>query len=375
MQTRDGATNLIEPLTSIRFFAAFSVVLFHSGASFASKSSHFPVFLKTLLMNGYSGVTFFFVLSGFILQYTYRGRISSGAQMKKFAVARLARLYPVYILAVALMLPFVTVSGWGDVPQFFLLHWWLQDASLSITNWNMPSWTLSVEFFFYICFPLISRAVEQVPWKAVAMLALVLLGFATITESSTFLSGDLGPFTWMKWVPAPILRLPEFVIGVCVAELHLRGRMIHVPSWMVATTLLVVLCLTRDAHVGPFVTAMSALLIASVSANQETRFARLLSKRWFVILGGASYSLYLLHQPVHFAIKTWIGSDKILVALQYPTLLVLSVVVFLRFEEPMREWVRARAGMRPSAIGQVAEQLNIGTPSAETAPGELSAHG
>lgn len=375
MQTRDGAPNLIEPLTSIRFFAAISVVLYHSGASFALKSSHFPAFLKTLLMNGYSGVTFFFVLSGFILQYTYRSRISSGAQLKKFAVARLARIYPVYVLAVALMLPFVTLSGWGDVPQFFLLHWWVQDASLGITNWNMPSWTLSVELFFYICFPLISRVVEQLPSKTVAMSALILLGFATITESSTFPSGDLGPFTWMKWVPAPILRLPEFVIGICVAELRLRGLMIHVPSWMVATALLVVLCLTGDAHVGPFVTAMSALLIASVSANQDTRFAHLLSRRWFVIMGGASYSLYLLHQPVHFAIKTWIGSDKALVALQYPTLLVLSVLVFLRFEEPMREWVRARVGMRPSAIGQVAEQLNTGTASAKTAREDLSAHG
>jgi peptidoglycan/LPS O-acetylase OafA/YrhL len=83
----------------------------------------------------------FFVLSGFILQYTYRGRISSGAQVKKFAVARLARIYPVYFLTVAPMLPFFTLSGWGDVPQFFLLHWWVQDASLGIANWNMPSFT------------------------------------------------------------------------------------------------------------------------------------------------------------------------------------------------------------------------------------------
>jgi peptidoglycan/LPS O-acetylase OafA/YrhL len=59
MQARDGAPNLVEPLTSIRFFAALSVVLFHSGASFVSASPHLPLFLKTLLMNGYSGVTFF----------------------------------------------------------------------------------------------------------------------------------------------------------------------------------------------------------------------------------------------------------------------------------------------------------------------------
>lgn len=207
------------------------------------------------------------------------------------------------------------------------------------------------------------------------ILTLLLPTFATITQSSTFISGDLGPFAWMKWVPAPILRLPEFVTGICIAEFHLRGLMVRVPSWAVATVLVAVLCLTGDPNVGPFVTAMSALLIASVSANRETRLAHLLSMRWLVIMGGANYSLYLLHQPVHFAIKIWIGSDRAMIALQYPALLVLSIVVFLRFEEPMREWVRARAGMKLSAIGQVAEQLNAGTASAGEIERLPSAHG
>jgi len=330
--------------------------LYHSGASFASKSAHFPMFLKTLLMNGYSGVTFFFVLSGFILQYTHRGRVATGAQVKKFAVARFARIYPVYFLTVALMLPFVTISGWGDIPQFFLLHWWVQDSSLGITCWNMPSWTLSVEFFFYLCFPMLSRGIEYMPTKAVAACAICLLAFAIITESSTFISGDLGPFVWMKWVPAPILRLPEFVIGICVAELHTRGAMIRLPAWLVALVLVLVLCLTGDPHIGPFVTVMSALLIASVSANRESRFARVLSLRWLVVMGGASYSLYLLHQPVHFAIKTWIGADKTIIAIQYPVLLVLSVVMFLGYEEPMREWIRSRVRMKPSAIKEVTDR-------------------
>lgn len=349
-------TDLIRPLTSIRFFAAFAVVLFHSGASFAGKSTHFPAFLKILLMNGYSGVTFFFVLSGFILHFTHRGRVASGAQVRKFAVARFARIYPVYFLAVALMLPFMTLSGWGDVPQFFLLQSWGQDSSWGITLWNMPSWTLSVEFFFYLCFPLFSRGVEHLPIWAVAIFAISLLAFATITESSTFVSGDLGPFAWMKWVPLPILRLPEFVIGICVAELHLRGAMIRIPSWVIAVTLFVVLCLTGDHHIGPFVTAMSALLIASISANQESRFARVLSMRWLVLLGGASYSLYLLHQPVHFAIKEWIGADKSIIALQYPTLLLLSVIMFLYLEEPAREWIRARSRIKPSVMEQVVDK-------------------
>jgi peptidoglycan/LPS O-acetylase OafA/YrhL len=352
--TAPRTQNLIEPLTSIRFFAAFAVVLFHSGASFAANSSYFPAFLKTLLMNGYSGVTFFFVLSGFILQFTYRGRVASGAQVRKFAVARFARIYPVYFVAVVMMLPFTTLAGWRDGPQFFLLHWWMPNGAFGWSDWNMPSWTLSVEFFFYLCFPLLSQGIEQLPTKVVAAFAIALLAFVAVTESSTFIIGEMGPFAWMRWVPVPILRLPEFAVGICVAELHLRGAMISVPSWAVALTLIVVLCLTGDPHVGPFVTAMSALLIASVAANQETRFAHLLSMRWIVVLGGASYSLYLLHQPVHFAIKLLLGANKAGIALQYPILIIGSVALFLFYEEPMREWIRARGRMKPSAMEKVA---------------------
>jgi peptidoglycan/LPS O-acetylase OafA/YrhL len=153
-----------------------------------------------------------------------------------------------------------------------------------------------------------------------------------------------------------LLRLPEFAIGICVAELHFRNAMVRVPSWAVATTLVTVLCLTNDPHVGPFVTAMSALLIASVSANQDTRFARLLSMRWLVIMGGASYSLYLLQQPIHFAVKNWLGTDKAVIAVHYPILIVASVAVFMFYEEPMREWIRSRGRMKSSAMEQVVDK-------------------
>jgi peptidoglycan/LPS O-acetylase OafA/YrhL len=129
------------------------VVVFHSGASWASVNPHIPGPTKTLLLNGYVGGTFF-LLSGFILQITYRRKIGRPAEIQRFAVARFARLYPVYVLTVLAMLPFTTLAGWGDVPQFFLLHWWVPNGALGWTDWNMPSWTLSVEFFFYLCLPL-----------------------------------------------------------------------------------------------------------------------------------------------------------------------------------------------------------------------------
>ena len=347
---------LIKPLTSIRFFAALAVVIFHSGASWASVNPHIPGPIKTLLLNGYVGVTFFFVLSGFILHFTYRGRIASGGQVKRFAIARFARLYPVYVLAVLAMLPFTTLAGWGDVPQFLLLHWWIPNGALGWTDWNMPSWTLSVELFFYCCFPLLSRGVAKTGTRGLVAVIGALLAFDLVTAGSSIVSNNEGLFGWMVWTPVPLLRLPEFVIGVCAAELHLRGARLSIPSWLPAAALVTGLCLSSSPRIAAFATAMAVVLIAAIANDQSSRFARVLGTRWLVLLGGASYALYLMHQPVHFTVLAALGSSKAMVALQYPIMILGSVAVFLFYEEPAREWIRARTGMKPSVIEQVADQ-------------------
>src|ERR1700730_18186865 len=87
----------LDALTGVRFFAAFAVFMFHYGASF-SEQIGVPKPLTTFLHNGYYGVSMFFVLSGFIMTYTYIGRLSTKIELYDFAVARIARIYPVYLL-------------------------------------------------------------------------------------------------------------------------------------------------------------------------------------------------------------------------------------------------------------------------------------
>ncbi|WP_066811606.1 acyltransferase family protein [Sphingomonas asaccharolytica] len=362
MSSEKPDIRLIEPLTSIRFFAALAVVVFHSGASWMSANAHVPVPVKTLLLNGYLGVTFFFVLSGFILQFTYRGRILSGDEIKRFAVARFARLYPVYVLAVLAMFPFIVPGGWGDLPQFFLLHRWIPNGAQDWSNWNMPSWTLSVEFFFYLCFPLLSGALKATGTRWLIAIVATAIGFDLVTASSQVVDNRQVMFGWMHWAPIPILRLPEFIIGICAAEMSLRGIRLPIPSWLPAIALVIGLCLTGSPHVAAFATAMAALLILCVANENNSLFARVLSIRSLVVLGGASYSLYLMHQPVHFAVTTLLGTSKTVVVLQYPILISGSVAIFFWYEEPLREWIRRRIGMRPSAIEGVAGTHTTLTP-------------
>jgi peptidoglycan/LPS O-acetylase OafA/YrhL len=356
MDIGTAQANLIKPLTSVRFFAAIFVVMYHSGSSFIAAQAHVPGPLKTLLLNGYLGVTFFFVLSGFILQLTYRGKIAGFGQVKKFGLARLARIYPVYALAILAMIPFVTLKGWGDVPQFLLLQSWIPYGALGWNTWNMPTWTLSVELFFYLCFPIISCAASAADTRWLAATILGLLCFDAITASSAVSDNANVAFGWMHWTPIPLLRLPEFVIGICAAELSKRGNRVPIQSWVPAVVLLAGMSLSSTPRMSAFATAMAVLLVAAVASDRGSRFAAALSTRWLVLLGGASYSLYLMHQPVHFYMTWQLGEGKWLVPLQYFVVIGGSVLVFLYIEEPAREWIRSRVKMKPSAIEEVADR-------------------
>lgn len=354
-----ASVNLIKPLTSVRFFAAIFVVMYHSGSGFITAQPHVPGVIKSALLNGYTGVTFFFVLSGFILHHTYRCKLVDREDIKRFAVARFARIYPVYFITVIVMFPFAGVNyDWRDLPQFFLLHWWITTPWPILGIWNGPSWTISVEAFFYLCFPWLTiGATKLSTWSIyIALLALAVLDFAT--GSSSFFSLHPAYFDWLRWVPTPIVRLPEFVIGVLVGELHFRrnGKRFPIPSWMPIAVLFLALCISHQPWVGSAVTMLAALLILSIAGDHGSLIARVLQQRWLVLLGAASYSLYLLHQPVHSYMVWLLGASKWLVPLQYLVVVSASVFVFVYIEEPVREWIRSRVRMRPSVIEEVADR-------------------
>ena len=352
-------TTLIAPLTTTRFIAASVVVFYHSGASWVLSHPQAPPMLHALLLNGYVAVTYFFTLSGFILHFTYRGGVTGAAKWKSYAVARFARIYPVYLLAILAMIPFVPFRGWSDLPQFGLIHWWVPNYLYHWRAWNMPTWTLSIEFFLYLCFPLLSRWIADLGSRWLWALISTCGAFALISGSAAIFANSEGRYAWMLWTPIPLLRLPEFVVGICAGELHLRreGRPFPIPSWLLVVALIIGLSLSRAQWVAGYSTLISAAFISATASQPGSRLAHVLSWRWLVLLGGASYAYYLFHQPVHFAILSLLGASKPALALQYPVLLVSALAIFLYVEEPAREWIRRRMGMKPSAIEPVTAKV------------------
>jgi peptidoglycan/LPS O-acetylase OafA/YrhL len=122
-----------------------------------------PSPLLSILRGGYLAVQSFFLLSGFVLAQSYASTRWNRKSLTKFAIARFARIYPVYLLSLGLIswfaFEFVLKPGrtigqkaavLGDYA--LLLQGW--NGSLSV-GWNTPAWSLSCEFFFYLCFPLL----------------------------------------------------------------------------------------------------------------------------------------------------------------------------------------------------------------------------
>lgn len=202
----------LRPLTSLRFVAALAVFCWHVG------------WLRTY-QTGYVGVSFFFVLSGFILTYAYQGRFTRLRRnpVLGFYRSRLARIYPVYVLAFAWSLFLTPPSMYGGIGSWLGLAL----ANLLLVQSFIPSlaaafsfdgvaWSLSDEATFYLIFPVVARLVEWARPRLTT--SWLLFGAATAWLA---LVGVLVPLHtgWQSWViyVFPITRLSDFLAGVVAA--------------------------------------------------------------------------------------------------------------------------------------------------------------
>jgi peptidoglycan/LPS O-acetylase OafA/YrhL len=168
-------------LTPLRGIAALWVVVFHFSeivAKFVSTDR------SLLLTKGYLMVDLFFIMSGFIICHVYQKSFHPGfatGNFRKFIVARFARIYPLHIVTLLLcILIFVPTFGWDplfDNPRaiptnLLLIHSFGIHKSF---NWNVPSWSISAEWWAYMVFPFLVIFLYLKKGTAVVLLALFAL--------------------------------------------------------------------------------------------------------------------------------------------------------------------------------------------------------
>jgi peptidoglycan/LPS O-acetylase OafA/YrhL len=332
-------------LTGIRFFAAMAVFFFHFGAALSMRLGA-PAPLTQLLKNGYLGVSVFFVLSGFIMTYTYEGHLRSGTELRDYAWARFARIYPVYVLALVLALPVLEKPL--DVPSaakvLLMIQSWTVPTSSSGFAWVTHAWTLSVELFFYLMFPLLLRATRGWRDTPILLCVVILMIFIVTLGIPTIAPGYRGPVAYVSHWPLPVLRFSEFAYGfhVCkwmLSHPQITRRFGHTALTYCMLTAIAVLLCTRDGpHAMGCVTVLFGLLLLQL-ASGESGLSLFLSRRGLILLGGASYAIYLLQGPI----RSWIQNgvpEPWAKPVQLALTLIGSIVVFMYFEEPLRMRLR-----------------------------------
>jgi peptidoglycan/LPS O-acetylase OafA/YrhL len=311
-------------LTALRFFAAFYVVLFHAfpwQQLQAGDTSTWAQVWARFCSHGFAAVGFFFALSGFILAYNYPA--SRPTAPRDFYRARFARVYPVYLLALGLGLPFLLVrtmraGSWGQaalevVMALTLLQAWVPSLWNAV---NPPGWSLSVEAFFYLVFPNLSRRLAS--WTSSrARGAMVLVGLFALAVGPALI-GTLASETGLPRTDEsnlanfvrywPLLALPEFAFGVVLGHMRVQGlagavwsRRLFVPA-----LLLLAVVLSSDVvpdmllHNGVLLPLFAVVILRCADATGAPRLLRLPALH---ALGEASYSLYLLHLLLWIAVK------------------------------------------------------------------------
>jgi len=350
----------IESLTFFRFVAALIVVFYHFGKEVTGFTG--------ALVAGPQMVTFFFVLSGFVMALSYLQK--EPIEAKSYWWARVARIMPVYLLAVGLMVVASFKTGEYISPtalglNVLLLQAWISPYPLSI---NSPGWSLSVEAFFYFLFPFLLAGIRRFRLTGwVVFLLALMLWLATQVLLSLALSGPFyqgyRTFSHDLIYYFPPSHLCSFLLGIAGGLWILEGKGRRVSSGLslIVVILLfvgIVSTLNHQKAITDFIGYQLAfgssflaplfLFFILAVAICPSRLMDVFNARPLVLLGEASYSMYILQIPAHYLFNFLLRDRLALTPLHefivFTGLLIVGCILcFLWYERPMNRWLRSLA--------------------------------
>ncbi|MGV1867573.1 MULTISPECIES: acyltransferase family protein [unclassified Rhizobium] len=364
-------------LTGLRFIAAIMIVVEHSRGMFMIPTT----FLTQWQVD--NAVSFFFILSGFILTHVY-GDCSSVQDRRKFYVARFARIWPVHVACIILLYAAVgdpsRIGTTDSLPvgllNLALLQSWFPNYHVFF-SYNAVSWSISCEALFYALFPFISAANGKTIalWLLGSCLLVVLMAaLSAAIGAGPYAAGDFYPTIDGMMYINPASRLLEFVLGICAARLWLKHRhwmdesdfrsnilqFLAVASFLyvIKHTYYVTVILGPDSpnmqtwfgHGGT--TAVFSAFIIYAFASTKGALRRVMSLGPVVYLGEISFCMYMVHQiPTHVyyinkpffdALPQGAGETA-----YFSLAILLGIALHHLVEEPFRRLIVKRLWKKP----------------------------
>ena len=355
-------------LTGLRTLLALTILMFHFTPAGLASTKHPWLTLYPIIDIGYVFVSFFFLISGFILSYNYAHR-PGGVRRADFWMARFSRLYPVYLLTMLISIPMLMLEWrsrshgafWmGATATPLLLQGFFPHLA---TFWNTVSWTLSCEVVLYIAFPFLLK----LRWpESPRLLAAMVIGFwmlGLVPHTIYWLTNPdhlpqpvtrYSDGTWLETLKyTPVAYLCTFLAGLTLGRLHdaakltARGRTVAGLAGFTLAGLAVYTVAPRVPYIlvhGGLFTPIWSLVILGLAGVSP--LARIFSVRPLVAVGTSTYALYLLHFNV-FQLLQWhrvaerLGVTKLDPWISYVFVVALAMAVRRWVEHPCQQAIQA----------------------------------
>jgi peptidoglycan/LPS O-acetylase OafA/YrhL len=380
----------LDALTALRFFAAGMVVVSHAAGVFHCLDKKWLIDMPLA-----QGVSFFFVLSGFILTYNYP-QLGGVKEVLQFWRARVARIWPAHVFTLFLCLfifALKPLTTWGlpitynIAAHLAMVHGWILQDQFFFTV-NPPSWSISTEFAFYLLFPFLIWKQEKTWWAKLLVAAGVVSAFMWFGAHQNL--PELGNPTGLSvrglMYINPLVRVFEFVLGMTCATLWQRVR--H-KKWNTAflTTLEIGFIALITFYVGNVFHWLEPLHSSElgriarcwllyngncfafaglifVCALQKGLIARALSNKFCVWLGEVSYSTYLLHMAL---IVLYAQNAAIFASIKPPlifagyclVLITASHLTYTFIEKPLRKLLAGKRKAKVLTTGDLYRETGI----------------
>lgn len=338
----------LSQLTFTRFIAAIAIAIYHF------RETVFPFTIEGV--NNFAQyfnvlVSYFFVLSGFILTVTFKNEVKT----KAFYINRFSRIYPLYLFALLLTLflifiartPKDTISFTKVLLSALLAQSWFKNFALT---YNFPAWSLSVEAFFYLIFPLVMYLSGKGSLK---QLILLTAGFWFIMQGLFILFIANEHFFVIYH---PLFHVATFLCGIAAGKYFLKyhaflNRYTVRLEWMSLLSIFVIIAIVffrnsffHNYYTNGLLAPVFVLLIYTVALSSKP-FIRIFSYQPLHYLGEISYGIYILQIPVSIMVtgvidRTIQTSPTITFYIYLITLIITSAITHEMIEKPCRKFIR-----------------------------------